>query len=49
MGFYIGGNKMTLDIIDLSKSAYRVLPPARWQVVITFGAIVVTALLWGLS
>lgn len=40
---------MTLDIIDLPKSAYRVLPPKRMHVIITLGAIALTAILWGLS
>ena len=37
---------MILDIVDLPRTAYRYLPPNKWQVVITLAAIVVTAVLW---
>lgn len=40
---------MILDIIDLPRSAYTVLPPRRWQVVLTVAAIVVVALVWAVT
>jgi hypothetical protein len=40
--------QMTLTIVDLPRPAWRVLPPGRWQVVLTVAVIVVTALAWAL-
>lgn len=40
---------MILDIIDLPRSAYTVLPPRRWQVALTMAAIVVVALVWAVT
>lgn len=40
---------MILDIIDLPRSAYTILPPRRWQVALTMAAIVVSALIWAVT
>ena len=40
---------MILDIIDLPRSAYTVLPPRRWQIALTLAAIAITALVWAVT
>ena len=40
---------MVIEIIDLPRSAYRILPPHRWQVALTLAAIVVTAIFWAVT
>ena len=37
---------LNFDIIDLPRTAYHVLPPRRWQVVITLAVIALTAVVW---
>lgn len=39
--------RMTFDLIDLPRRNWRVLPPGKWQIVLTVAGIVVTAILWG--
>ncbi|MBE7474893.1 MAG: hypothetical protein HS114_37645 [Anaerolineales bacterium] len=36
--------KMTLTLVDLPRSHYRLLPPRRWQVALTLAGIVSHAL-----
>lgn len=38
---------VTMQVIDLPRSHWRLLPPRRLQVVATLAGIAVTALLWG--
>jgi hypothetical protein len=38
---------ITFDLIDLPRQSWRILPPRRWQVVLTMAAIVVAAIVWG--
>lgn len=40
---------MILNIVDLPRSAYHVLPPRRWQVALTLAAIVLTAVTWAVT
>lgn len=40
---------MVVEIIDLPRSAYRILPPHRWQIALAVAAIVVTALVWAVT
>jgi hypothetical protein len=37
---------MVVEIIDLPRDAYRILPPRRWQIALTLAVIVVTVILW---
>ena len=37
---------ITLTLVDLPRRSWRVLPPRRWQVVVTVVGIVVAAILW---
>lgn len=43
----IPSRDFVLNIVDLPRNAYHVLPPRKWQVVITLAGIVATAILWG--
>lgn len=38
---------LTLEVIDLPRRSWRVLPPKRLAVVATVALIIVTAVLWG--
>ncbi len=40
---------MILNIVDLPRSAYHVLPPHRWQVALTLAAIIVMAVIWAVT
>lgn len=40
---------LTLEVIELPRQSWRVLPPHRWQVIATLAVIVVTAVLWGMQ
>jgi hypothetical protein len=36
----------TLTIVDLPRQSWRLLPPRRWQVVVTLAGIIITAVMW---
>lgn len=38
--------RMTLEVIDLPRKSYRILPPRPWQVALAVVGIVVTSILW---
>lgn len=40
---------LNFDVIDLPRTAYRVLPPKRWQIALTVATIAVSAILWALT
>lgn len=40
---------MRLEVVELPRQNWKVVPPAKLTVIITLGVIVVTALVWGLS
>lgn len=40
---------LTLEVVDLPRHSWKVLPPSKWQVVLTVVVIVVTALVWSLT
>lgn len=39
---------MTVEVIDLPRSAWCVLPPSRWQIALAVAVIAVTVIAWGL-
>lgn len=49
MKFFCNTHTINLQIVDLPRNAYKVMPPAKLQVIATFVVIVAVALLWGLS
>lgn len=38
-----------VEIIDLPRNAWRVLPPARWQIAVTVAVIVITVVIWAVT
>jgi hypothetical protein len=38
---------LTLEVVELPRQSWRVLPPRRWQIALTLAVIVVTAVVWG--
>lgn len=41
--------QVTFTIVDMPRNSWQVLPPKKWQVIITIATIALTAILWSLS
>lgn len=35
-----------VEVVELDKSCWKVLPPRKWQIALTLALIVVTSVLW---
>lgn len=40
---------LTLEVIELPRQGWKVLPPRKWQIALTIAVIVVTAVIWSLT
>jgi len=49
MIFLSNAQTMTLTLVDLPRSNWRILPPRKWQVYLTILVILTITLTWSLS
>lgn len=41
-------HSFTVEVVDLPRHSWKVLPPAKWQVVLTVAGIVLAAVVWAI-